>query len=60
MTEYLNKEQIKKYQQLYETYYGKKISEVEAYEQGMALVTVISTILKDINIKSKNKKNGRI
>ena len=28
MTEYLNKEQIKKYQQLYETYYGKKISEL--------------------------------
>ena len=56
----LNKEQIKKYQQLYEKYYGRKISEVEAYRQGIALVTLIITILKNINIKNKGNKNANI
>ena len=56
----LNKEQVKKYQQLYEAYYGKKISEVEAYEQGIRLVTLISSILKNINFKNKRNKNANI
>ena len=58
--ESLNKEQIKQYQQIYEEYYGKPISETEAYKQGIALVTLVSSILKNINIKKTNQKNGSI
>ena len=56
----LNKEQIKRYQQLYEEYYGKPISETEAYKQGIALVKLVSTILKNRNIKNKGNKNANI
>jgi hypothetical protein len=51
----LSKEQIKKYQQLYEQYYGRKISEVESLRQGTALVTFISTIIINIEKKQMRK-----
>ena len=58
----LNKEQIKRYQQLYEEYYSIKLSEVEAVRQGTALVSLISNILKNrnINIEKSEGKNGSI
>lgn len=58
----LNKEQILRYQQIYEECYGKKISEVEALRQGIALITFISNILKNrnINIESKGKEDANI
>ena len=56
----LSKEQVQRYQKLYEEYYGIKITETEALRQGTALVTFISSILKNINIKKTNQKNGSI
>ena len=60
MTEYLNKEQLNRYKQIYMDYYGVELSDSEAYQQGIALVTLISTILKNINIKNKGNKNANI
>ena len=51
----LTKEQIKRYQQIYEECYGKKISEVEALRQGTSLVTFISTIIINIEKKQMEK-----
>jgi len=52
----LSKEHIKQYQQLYEAHYGKKITETEALRQGIALVTFISNILKNIDIDIENER----
>ena len=58
----LSKEQVQRYQRLYEEHYGRKISETEAVRQGTALVSLISNILKNrnINIEKSEGKNGSI
>ena len=56
----LNKEQLEQYKQIYKDYYGVELSDTEAYKQGITLVTLISTILKNINIKNKGNKNANI
>ena len=57
----LSKEQIQRYQQIYEECYGKKITETEAYRQGAALVSFISNVLKNINIDIESEgENGSI
>ena len=42
----LSEEQIKEFQTIYKSYYGKEISHDEAYEQGSKLIQLIEIIYK--------------
>ena len=47
----LSDKQIKKFQIIYKNYFGKKISQEEAYEKGIKLVRLMELIYKPMTKK---------
>ena len=47
----LTKEQIQKYQEIYKLTFGEEVSEIEALNQGEALIELMKQIYKPIKIK---------
>lgn len=55
----LSREQIQKFQILYEQRFGKRISEEEAYEKGMQLITLMKHS-HTASLKTKKRNERRI
>ena len=60
MSQYINKDKLEQYKVIYKEYYGIELDDTEAYRQGISLINLISALIKHINNKDKDKKNGSI
>lgn len=58
MIKSLDERQLKEFQRIYKSHFGKEISKAEAYQQGINLVEFVRNILENIKINNKEDKNA--
>lgn len=51
---YISPERLKEFQQIYEKHYGTRLTDAEAHERGIHLLTVIKQVYKPIPKQDTN------